>query len=848
MKKYLLIFVFLVLISSVSAITWNRPQIIEMNLNVNSSEIWVTEQGNLDNVSQIEHDRLDNLASSVWGHIIDTTFDFSNNNFINVENGTILDRLFFEDTDHWLKKGAFGFGELSTDAFSFQHEDEPGEGQIVFIVTTNKSNSDIDAVNIMLQSGRNSSAGVWGNSLMVLTNNLTTNLTVFSNCFLVTNELGEILRVDCNTAETGPDVVVEGDIQSFGMMFADDGIRAETLADFIMNGNSFDIQNGSLNIFTPVIFESGVTRNQSVTTFQEFFTGGLGNMVNFQDDLGNWFPTSSFFCDDGDCAEAIGVSQVGNIIMGVNMSTTNINDTSINFVYSLVNIKGSDSFTVTADNNVGSGEITLLTDSTDDVIRSSQSIPMTSVMWDQPSVTLRFYCDATRVNRECFVDTISVNGSAIDTTETTQSGFNSEICFSDGSLGANGVCVNGIFYNASKNQINPRGNWNFTDVSVGGVSHSALTNLEWNVGGHTFTAIDQVMDIGGYNFTTTANISADWAFSNHVNTTIITISSAGNDDFNISHVSGYPSMIGLFGDFALGISLDPTAYLNFDNGENFEVGQASNLQTMRVHGTIEATETGGFIGDGSLLTGISTFNSTYDGIINWTDGAGASEGFSTSNFINISGNTIKEFGQEWIFTPDPESNIIFTEFLTQNFAIGNGSYPISLMFDGAGGDPTITATQSGQLDFNSFLKVASAVEATGFIASAGDLDFGTAGSAVVWDEFAGDPSIRGAPGRTLFLDDTLNIDADFGGGVGGLFLGEGQDMVVSYNGSDGFIDTANVGSGSLYIRENVILDKDLNILGTNINLLNLPLEINTASSMFVCWDTDGHLFRNETGC
>ncbi len=41
---------------------------------------------------------------------------------------------------------------------------------------------------------------------------------------------------------------------------------------------------------------------------------------------------------------------------------------------------------------------------------------------------------------------------------------------------------------------------------AGGVStHSSLSNLEWNVSGHTFSSAD-TMDIGGYNFTTTGRI------------------------------------------------------------------------------------------------------------------------------------------------------------------------------------------------------------------------------------------------------------------------------------------------------------------------------------------------------
>jgi len=46
-------FFFFISIPNVSAFTWNRPTIVEANLNVNSSEIWVTVEGNMDNVSDL---------------------------------------------------------------------------------------------------------------------------------------------------------------------------------------------------------------------------------------------------------------------------------------------------------------------------------------------------------------------------------------------------------------------------------------------------------------------------------------------------------------------------------------------------------------------------------------------------------------------------------------------------------------------------------------------------------------------------------------------------------------------------------------------------------------------------
>ena len=169
---------------------------------------------------------------------------------------------------------------------------------------------------------------------------------------------------------------------------------------------------------------------------------------------------------------------------------------------------GTDSFIVTANNNVGSGEVTLLTDSTTSVILDSQSIIMPSTMWDQPKVSIRFECDVTQSIRQCFVDTIRVNGTAIATTLTTQSGFDSQICFGDGTKNSAGVCNNGVFYNATANTIFANGNWNLSGVGGGGVTdHSALTNLEWASAGHTFSSLNQGMDLEDYNLSTRGNVS-----------------------------------------------------------------------------------------------------------------------------------------------------------------------------------------------------------------------------------------------------------------------------------------------------------------------------------------------------
>ncbi len=455
---------------------------IVINTTVNESNFWITDEGVLGTVNSTQFENnggtLSIMISWLNGAIGDVAcllsggsgctmqgdIDMSNNNLDNVDNITIDNNIFFGDLDHALKRGTTSFSGLGDDAFVFEHMDEQPEGSVTFMVIANKTNSDNEGLLISAQIGLNESNSILGNSWIVVINNLTTNLTQYHSCFLVAGLLNETLRVQCDSSDSGADFIVQDDIQSFGTMFADGGIRAETLVDFIMNGEDVNIQNGGLHIFSPVTFEQGVVEGNEVTTFIEVFSVGLGSFTNIQDDLGNWFVTSNILCDDGDCANAVGVSGVGNIIIEANISTVNINSTSLNFIYSLSNMLGANDFEVTVNNNVGSGEISIFTDSTNDVIRSSQSIALPSSMSNQPSVSIRFNCDVTNTNRQCFVDTISVNGTAISTTLTNVSGFDSVIKFSDGALAADGFPERGIIYNASSDTIIIRGNATFENI------------------------------------------------------------------------------------------------------------------------------------------------------------------------------------------------------------------------------------------------------------------------------------------------------------------------------------------------------------------------------------------------
>ena len=620
-------------------------------------DVNATQFNNIANVLNIDPSWLESFGDGEWlaldgGNSPSAAIDWNNQNLDNVDNITIDNNIFFGDFNHFLRRGTLNFNGLGTNAFSFHQNVEHPEGTIPFIVSVNKSNSDNDAVLIMVQSGLNESNSILGNSWFIVVNNLTNNLTEYSKCFLVAGLLNETLRVQCDSGGSGADLIVQDDIQSFGTMFADGGIRAETLVDFVMNGSDVNIQGGGLHIFTPVTFEQGVVTGNEVTTFIEDFTGGLGSFTNLQTDLGNWFVTANILCDDGDCANSIGISGVGNIIMEANISTVNINTTSLNFIYSLTNILGSNDFEVTVNNNVGSGEVSILTDSTNNVVKSSQSIALPSSMSNQPVVSIRFNCDVTNTNRQCFVDTINVNGTAIATTLTNVSSFDSVIKFGEGTLAADGFPERGIIYNASGDEIIFRGNVTFENIIeqdleiTNSITLNGTTIFDWagvvtslsfpkyfltngssvmlgsmNLGGFDLFNVNDINGSG--NFTTTGNMTASFFVGD--GSLLTGISSGGdNESWNQTFADT------LYADISIASGINGTNGTDGLNGTN------------GTNGTDGLNGTNGTNGDNGI-DGLNGTNGTngVDGLngTNGTDGTNGTELFTEVNQTQFDNST-----------------------------------------------------------------------------------------------------------------------------------------------------------------------------------------------------------------
>jgi hypothetical protein len=461
---------------------------------VNASDWWVTNIGalsgvqsgqfnNVGNLLTIDSDYLDANWLALDGTNSPTaTIDWNGQNLlmsggnINMGNSSITNIFQLVSTDG--SRIASGTNSVysmfsgldSAEVFSNNQTLSPGVITHGFLSTDPAGQKAM----LLLQAGKNNSGGYWRNSMIIGNDTSSLNASILTDCLTMVSRWGGDARILCDSSDTGSDLVIQDDIQALGTGFFDGGIRAESLANFIMNGNDFQIQNGSLHILTPVTYETGVDAGQEVTIFQEFFSGGLGNFENIQDDVGNWFATSDIRCDDGDCAEAIGISGAGNIIMEANISTLNTNTTTLNFVYSLTNLIGADSFSVIVKNTTQS--TTVFTDAGTD-LTISESIDI-SQYDNQSLITIQFECDATQSTRNCFVDTVSVNGTAIETTLQNQSGFDSVISFSDGTILDDGYPERGIFYSAENDTIYIRGN--VTSTTIDEVEINVTDNVTAN--------------------------------------------------------------------------------------------------------------------------------------------------------------------------------------------------------------------------------------------------------------------------------------------------------------------------------------------------------------------------------
>lgn len=387
---------------------------------------------------------------------------------LTVPNITVMDMLFFEDEEHFLRKNSSSlFDGIIEETFWFHHEASHSDGTIGLLVTANRSGQPFNAVMFATQVGRNNSAGILGNSWMVIPNNLTDNLSIFSDCFLVADNLSKTIRVGCDTANTGADFLVQDDIQAWGKLFVDEGIRSEGDVDFFMQGNDFDIVNGSIHLRTLRQETIGFNIGDNITAFSKDFDNGA--ITPFQvitaGGFPDWLVVPDVNCHDDECARALGGSGSPLRRMEANFSTVNISSMNLTF-FLTTDLGGGDVFEVLIDNNTGSGEVSLFTTSAV-IVNEFQNIELSVEMENTSTVTLIFELTANNINFDVtFVDNIILFGNATADTTANVTRFDTQI------LGGDGDGTVQIFYNDSTQQ------WIFLP---GNVSFGQVTEVDLNV-------------------------------------------------------------------------------------------------------------------------------------------------------------------------------------------------------------------------------------------------------------------------------------------------------------------------------------------------------------------------------
>ncbi len=480
-----------------------QPNFNFSTLNVTGSNFWLTDIGALGTANATQHnnvggtltideDWLDSFGDGLWlaldGSNSPTSdinwggFAINNLGLLNMTGNINLNDkiiIFDEQGNHFIRENVDGipFDGIAKASLWMGHSEPHPEGEITFLFT-NQNNT-----NLWMQSGRNNSYSGLGNSfglvpLYMAKDNFTENNIINMSKASDYPLLCSIFGIDCSfNADTrgnaidlipgGPLLWTMGDLEVWQSAKIHIGLSVDGISIFNLEGNDLEVNNGTLHIATPVTFEQGFTAGDSVTKFLETFASGLAIFNNLQTDLGDWKSViNSVFCDEGQCAQGTGAGG-GLIEMQTNISTLDINETTLSFVYSLVSLIGSGEFSIEVNNNVGSGDVVIFSDTTDDVTKSSQVISLPSSMDNQSLISITVICDIASTNRparQCFIDTMKLNGTAITTTLINVSGFDGVIKFSDGALAPDGFPKRGIIFNASGDTIIFRGNATFENI------------------------------------------------------------------------------------------------------------------------------------------------------------------------------------------------------------------------------------------------------------------------------------------------------------------------------------------------------------------------------------------------
>ena len=278
---------------------------------------------------------------------------------------------------------------------------------------------------------------------------------------------------------------------------------------------------GSIRNLIPVTYEEGFNQSEIVSLATENFIGGLGIFNNDENNIQNWISIDDgTYCEDSPCAGAQG-NGADVIMHHTTLSTLGFNETNLQFYYGLFNIIGADEFSVTANNNEGSGDVLLFSDSGTD-LPTLVNLTLSSDFTNKTQINITVTCDATQLTRFCFFDEYKVFGKAIENTITNQTGNDVEICGST-TRGLDGRCDVSLYYSAERGVWDAKPSTNFTGGGGGSIGGSGTTD-NWAKWFSPLILGDAPISDDGSEINTTLPLNVDGNF--RVNDTLFVDSSS----------------------------------------------------------------------------------------------------------------------------------------------------------------------------------------------------------------------------------------------------------------------------------------------------------------------------------
>lgn len=572
--------------------------------------------------------------------------------------GTLL----FEDENKTIKSEMVNGGS----ALVFEALEVLSGGETPFVWKARNSSGNL-IIPLALQNGLNNSGGYWRNSMIVGGDQGRNNTANLTSCIQRAVDWGIPPRVLCDTQGTGSDLLLQDSFQLGGTVFAETGIRGESIANFIMNGNDFLISNGSLLIQTPTNFTTGFAAGEEARLINEPFAVGIGVFSNQQDDTGNWVQTSSGNCGSSPCAFGTSAGD-GTVRMTTQISTSNFENCNITFTYSILKDSGP-TLSVIVDNNEGTSS-TIFSESPSNSVtlqEAAEDFPATMDNRTLVNVTFEHSADEDKPDDQSYVDTVVVRCTANISTQANVTSFDGEICYRDGLRDVNGDCNTAWFYDAETNQMLLRGaTLNASGTITGGISGTGTTNNVAKFTATTAIGNSQIVDDGSTiemglitNMTAGAEVNGNLkVFGGDFvvnNSNLFVDSSAGRVGIGTTSPNNKLEVVGdinVTGDInASGRICDSTGCIVLDTNESVRVleletglsGNSSKLDALRIDHNNNVTKIdttwNGLVGNATKLDNLVLGNTTQE-MINAVNGTA----LNGENFTNlpVGGNTSEE--------------------------------------------------------------------------------------------------------------------------------------------------------------------------------------------------------------